>query len=78
MNNELQKDDLLLPGNLGNVVIASTGQNRTVNKMSKNNKDGSVTITLGQVVDHYLNGIPVTEDAEFEVVQPKQISNASE
>lgn len=78
MSNELQKEDFLLPGNLGNATIIGTGQNRAITKIQKNNKDGSVTITIRQVVDHYLNGIPVTEDAEFEVVKQKQIGNASE
>ncbi len=72
---ELQKDDFILPGDLGNVIIGSTGEKRKVTKISANKKDGSVTISISKVVDHYLNGITVTEDAEFEVIQPKQISD---
>jgi hypothetical protein len=77
MSKELQKDDYLLPGDLGTVTIASTGKVSKVTNMVKNKSDGSVTLTLSQIVDHYLNGVPVTEDADFEIVQPKQIENKS-
>jgi len=74
MNNELQKDDFILPGDLGNVTIANTGETRKITNLQTNNKDKSVTITLSSVVDLYFNGITKTEDAEFEIIQPKQIT----
>jgi hypothetical protein len=72
MENEIQNSEFTLPGNLGSVLIASTGKVSNVTKVLKG-KDGSTTITLSEVVDHYLNGVPETEDAEYEIVEPKQL-----
>lgn len=75
MSKELQNDEFYLRGGFTDVIIGSSGKTHKINKISSNRKDGSVTITLGQVVGHYLNGIPIIEDIDCEIVTPKQIEN---
>lgn len=65
MSNELQKDDFLLPGNLGTV------NGREIKQIKK--KDGAITITISDVVQKYLDKKNNIEDAEFEIIQPKQL-----
>lgn len=80
MSNELQKDDITLPGGLGFVTMASNGIPREIKQVVANN-DGSVTITVGKnIYDHYsdksleeINEILKTEDADFEIIEPKQL-----
>ena len=76
MSNEIQKDDVILPGGLGSVTIGSTGQAHQVTAI-ENKSDGSVTITLGAVVQKYLDKKANIEDAEYEIIQPKQIKNGT-
>lgn len=67
MCNELQKNESYLPGNLGAVVIASSGKVSDITEILAN-KDGSVTLTLMPQTVHEVAG---TEDAEFEIIDPK-------
>lgn len=46
--------------------------NNDIQKDEWKKKDDNF-ITLAEVVDHYLNGVPATEDADFEVVPPDQL-----
>lgn len=70
--NDLQKEDFILPGNLG-TVSDSYGNKMEITKIEKTNR--STVITLGQVVKEYLDQKSNTEDADFEVIQPKQLEN---
>jgi hypothetical protein len=76
MSNEIQKDERILPGGLG---IIDGGQ---IIKAESDYQKGTLTltvapppryVTLDEVVEGYLNSKNPTEDADFEVVQPKQI-----
>jgi len=70
MGNEIQKDDFMLQGGLGSVTVASTGKKMNITKLINNEKDNCFIMTMSPI-----RKIEVTEDADFEVVQPKQISN---
>lgn len=74
---KLQKDEFYLKGDLGTIRVAHTGQVVGVKEVNINKTSGCVTLTLGEVVAHYLNGIPVTEDIDCEVIPPKQIEDNS-
>lgn len=72
MSNEVQKKDFILPGGLGTASIG--GQIRPITEIKKGNKTRTVTLTFGIVAKLFLDRHP-TEDADFEVLQPKQIEN---
>jgi hypothetical protein len=67
MNKELQKGDIYLPGDLGEIVIGSTGEVRKVTSATSNIKDKSVTFTLSKI-PRAIEGKPETEDADFEII----------
>lgn len=67
MNKELQKGDIYLPGDLGEIVIGSTGEVRKVTSATSNIKDKSVTFTLSKIPSA-IEDKPVTEDADFEII----------
>jgi hypothetical protein len=76
MSNELQKDKLYLPGNLGTVRTVETNNAHNIKSVEKRNDD-SVTLTLSPAkpwcaafIEHMQ-----TEDADFEIIEPKQIEN---
>lgn len=82
MSKELQKDDIILPGGLGEVSGMVNGE---VTKMTKR-KDGSTTLTIQPKEE--LMFVPIhktgkvtfgeyqaVEDADFEIIEPKQIKN---
>jgi len=68
MSKELQRDEFILPGDLGEMTIASTGKKSKVTQMSVNRKDGSMTFTLTPIANN-----PETEDVDCEIIPPKQI-----
>ncbi len=72
MSKEIQKDEYYLPGGLGEVKIASSGTVHEITKAESNSADGSVKLTITPQEFHrlYWN---ITQDAEFEVLQPKQL-----
>lgn len=74
MSKELQNEEFYLKGDLGNVIIGSTGERKAITNFIKH-KDGSgVTLTLSKIALPQSNE---TEDIPHEVVQPKQIENGS-
>jgi hypothetical protein len=70
--NDLQKDDFILPGNIG-TVSDSYGNKREITKVVKTATSTTWTISAPPPFD--LENCPVTEDADFEVVHPKLIEN---
>lgn len=68
MSNEIQKDDVTLPGGFRNLIIHGTGVIHEI-KAIESRKDGSVTLTVTYSKEED------PEEADFEVIQPKQIEN---
>jgi len=68
MSKELQRDEFILPGDLGEMTIASTGKKAKVTKVSANKKLGYMTLTLTPIAPK-----PETEDVDCEIIPPKQI-----
>jgi hypothetical protein len=75
-NNELQKDEYCLPGGFIDVKIFSTGQEAEILKIEQNIKDGTVVLTLSPKVRSMAIGISSDEDAEFEIIEPLQLSDS--
>lgn len=68
MSDEIQKDDMYLKGDLGTVWV--NGVEKKLSKIVY--EKTATTITIG----HTLEDIkPTTEDAEFEIIPPKQIDD---
>lgn len=68
MSNSLQKDDFILPGNIG-TMSDSYGNKREITQVEK--RQGYTIITIGALVQSYLDNKSNTEDADFEVIQPE-------
>ena len=68
-DNKLQKDDFILPGDLGTVNVCGT--DRKILATKSDNKNGSFTFTIGAAIDKEFK----TEDADYEIVQLKQITD---
>lgn len=62
MKNEIQNNDITLPGGLGTVGIGNT--TREITKYVARN-DGSVTLNIGAVVK------PKTQDIQYEIISPE-------
>lgn len=77
MNKELQKDYLVLPGGLGSVTIASTGQTHPITVL-ESKSDGSITLTFEAVKVPQIGNL--TEDIPHEVVggETKILTNGNE
>jgi hypothetical protein len=73
MSKQLQKDEYYLPGDLGTFVLG--GNVRNIEHLMKHN-DGSVTLTIGMT--QYPKPNNNTEDATFEIIQPKQLTNGTD
>lgn len=70
MKNELQKNDFVLPGGIGLAKWAD-GEVREITEMTSNS-DGSVTLSFAPI-----ENLPeVTEEAECEIIAPKQITQS--
>jgi hypothetical protein len=69
MSNEIQNNDLLLPGELGVVIVAK--ERRKITCVQADYKNGAVTFTIGALYNHFTE----PEDAEFEIVEPKQLKS---
>jgi len=70
MATEIQKDEWCIPGNLG---IMRVGENVRVINHLINHNDGYVTLTV--CMCQYPKPPQHTADAEFQIIQPNQISN---
>lgn len=75
-NNQLQNEEMYLPGNLGEVRIGGT--KGTVTSVFKG-ANGATTVTIDPF-RHQYNQLPdflkpnATEDIDHELVQPKQLN----
>lgn len=69
--NEIQKGDMLFPGGIG--LVRMGDKVSEIKSVKTDNKTGLCTISIGPI-EKLIDGEWV-EDAEFEVVQPKQIEN---
>lgn len=88
MSSDIQNDEFLLPGNLGTVKVGDTI--KSISKMETNKKEGSITLTIVdemKPLKDYLQGnsstqefiqecrnISKTENAEFEIIEPKKLT----
>lgn len=64
---EIQNKEMVYPGNLGTATWFN-GQVTDITQI-ESNKDGSVTLTFSP----RKNTEPETEEAQFEIIQPKQL-----
>lgn len=76
MSSEIQNNEKIISGDLGEIIL--DGKVQKIIQSKSDYRNGSLTLTISQVVDHYLNGVPKTEDADFEIIEPKQLPNPSQ